>query len=158
MFLWIYFWSILLHPFYVSVCEIEVNEKSKKAEMSVKIFADDTEKMLKTRYQQTIFLQNELGKNAAIDSLLHDYIQQNIILVIDEKRLKWQWVGAELEGDALWCYLEMPYSTSAQTIELKNTLFLELFDSQTNIVHIRKGNQRRSDLLKANKNTLKMFF
>ncbi|MFX6869053.1 DUF6702 family protein, partial [Acinetobacter baumannii] len=63
----------LIHPFFVSVIEIQHNPKEASAEISVRIFTDDLEKTLQPYSKEKIDLLKPINK-AATDQVLSNYI------------------------------------------------------------------------------------
>ena len=49
----------ILHPFYVSVIEIDHNAKDATAEISVRVFTDDLEKTLQKIVPQRLIFSNQ---------------------------------------------------------------------------------------------------
>ena len=59
----------LIHPFFVSVIEIQHNPKEASAEISVRVFTDDLEKTLQAYSKEKIDLVKPINK-VATDQLL----------------------------------------------------------------------------------------
>ena len=73
-----------VHPFYISVTEINHNAQEKDLEISCKIFADDLEATLEQQNKITIDFSNEKQK-AQIDGFIKAYIQKHLQLKADGK-------------------------------------------------------------------------
>ena len=52
--------------------------------------------------------------------------------------------------DVTWCYVEVSSIQAIQTMTVSNTLMFELFDEQTNIVHIKANKKKKSLMLNIN--------
>lgn len=141
-------WMVFSHPFYISLTEIRQNPNSKRLEIATKIFWDDLEIGLGNTYDEKIdFLNPENSEK--LEELIDQYLHQHIQLWINEKEITWNLLGYEVEEDAAWFYLESTPVEFSGTFKVKNSVLMEDFSTQQNIIHIYEGNSRspRSFLL-----------
>jgi len=134
------------HPFYISVTEIKHNEKTKSVEISAKIFFDDLEADLENEYKVRIDIIKPSNK-AQIDNLLADYIKKNLMIKIDGKDYAINYLGYEIQGDATWCYLEIPKVARVGSIEINNGILYKLRQEQINMLNVTVGGKRQSTKL-----------
>jgi len=85
----------LFHPFYVSVIEINHNEKEATAEISIRIFTDDMEKTLQKQSTGTIDIIKPANK-AYIDRQINQYIGKTLQIKINGKPVKFNYIGYEI--------------------------------------------------------------
>src|SRR5258705_2874041 len=85
-----------LHPFHVSVTEINHNAKDKTLEISCKIFTDDFEDALTKKYKTTVDLVKPKDKSA-MDKLVSDYISNHLAIKTDDKPAMTNYIGFEVE-------------------------------------------------------------
>jgi hypothetical protein len=147
------------HPIHASITTIDYNPKTKAFEVSVKIFADDLEEAVKRTTGTPPYLG--LAKEASnVNVLLEQFLRKNIRLEAVTATLPtplsaWKFIGKELEGEAVWCYIEIPLSnTSIDAVKkllVQNAVLTDLYDDQTNLVNVQIGPVRRSTLLRKNK-------
>lgn len=131
-------WLFLIHPFHVSVLEIEYNEQGKTLQLSQRIFIDDLETALNKKSTKTIDIIN-MDKSIT-DPLIKAYLKDKISLRINQRGLELEYLGFEIEEDAAWIYLEVTDVNNLTTLELFNTILLEVFEDQVNLVHqLKKG-------------------
>jgi hypothetical protein len=135
--------TVLVHPFHVSVCEIEFKEDTKTIQVSQRIFIDDMKVGLKKRFDIDLVLEDESTASLR-DSLLQIYILENISLIIDGKEKKRRYVGNEFEEDGIWCYLEYVGVKKLAILEVKNTILLDTYDDQANIIHFSSSEYEKS--------------
>jgi hypothetical protein len=133
----------IVHPFYVSVTEINHNAKDKTVEISCKLFTDDFEKTLATQYKTPVDLSHPKNKEQT-DKMVFGYLQQHLQLKIDGKTAVLQYVGYENEGEAAWCYLQVSNVPAPRQLQLNATMLYELFDTQINIIHATVNGKRQS--------------
>ena len=99
------FFSLIIHPFYMSVTEINQNAKTKSIEVSCHIFTDDLEKDFKIRYKKAVDLTHPADK-ALADKYISDYLKEKLKITIDGKDIPLHYLGYEINEDAVWSYLE----------------------------------------------------
>lgn len=135
------------HDFHTSLTEIQYNSKEKSLEVSIRIFTDDLETALtKFNNNQKVFLN---GTTDNTNPLIEKYIQQYFVILNPQKQKKpFTFIGKELEGDATWVYVEFQNCGDLQpnTYILQNTILLEIFDDQTNLVNFFYGKSKKTFL------------
>jgi hypothetical protein len=131
------------HPFYVSVTEINHNNKEKTLEISCKIFADDMEETLKNNYKTTVDLTNK-NQQQLIDRLLNDYIQKHLSLITNGKTTSLKYVGFEKESESVYCYFEVQNVPAFKTLDIKNSILHDYKEEQINILHVTVNGNRKS--------------
>src|SRR4029078_1540842 len=90
-----------LHPFHVSVTEINHNAADKTLEISCKIFTDDFEDALTRKYKTKVDLVNPTDK-PAMDKLVKDYISNHLSIKTDSKAVVMNYIGFEVENEAAY--------------------------------------------------------
>ena len=141
-----------LHPFYVSVTEINHNSKNKSLEISCKIFADDLEAVLERQTKTAVDFTSEKQK-PQIDQLLKEYIQKHLQLKADGKTVALNYVGFEKESEAVYCYFEGDNMASLKQLLVDNSILQDYTDKQINIVHVIVNGKRQSIKLDVSKTT-----
>jgi len=143
--------SFIAHKFYVSVTQVEFNEEEQSLQIISRVFIDDIEELLRERYDNDITLDpNE--ENEKVDQYLKKYFDQKLEFVINQKATSFAFLGKEYEDDLVICYLEIENINSLETIQISNQILMDLFEEQQNIVHVKKGNDRKSLILEKGKN------
>jgi hypothetical protein len=125
------------HPIYISNTEIKYNIKTESYEISVKIFADDLEKVFKKQYGTGIELGTDKEHPKAKEYLL-DYLKNNLILYSDNKELNYNYIGHE-SGDksemfAMFVYLETKKCKKSALLKVKNSILLSDIPTQLNFI------------------------
>lgn len=145
MLLFIVCWSLIIHPFHVSVYSIEYEDSYQAIRISCRIFQDDLEKALRKENGN-----NQL--NIAEDSLLTQttsklYFQQHLKLRVNGSLATPTYLGGEVEDDVMWVYLELENVQELESIEIENRLLTEVFDDQQNILHFKINGDKKSYIL-----------
>ncbi len=137
---------VLLHPFFVSVTEFSHNQKENSIEISCKMFTDDFENTLKAQYKAAIDLKNPKDARQ-LETFTYDYLQKHLQLRINSREVKAEFIGYEVENEAVWCYMQVSQVPVLNKLEVTNSLLYELFNAQVNIMHAGAGSTRKSTRL-----------
>jgi len=138
------------HPFYVSVCQIDHNPQNQSLEITIKVFTDDLEKTLEETTDERLFLGSDREPSVA-DSLIMEYLYEKLKIRVNQQPAQMKYLGKEVEMQVTWCYIEVKEVPGVREIEVINTIFLETYDTQTNLVNIRVGDKKKSMLLNQRK-------
>lgn len=131
------------HPLHVSTTEVNLNSKDKTLEVSCRIFSDDFESILVKLYKQKTDLANPALKTQ-MDALIKKYLLGHLQIKANGKPVSMNYIGFEIDHEATNIYLEIEKISSIKTVEINSTILYDLFDDQMSIVHIVKGNIRKS--------------
>jgi len=134
------------HKFYVSVTEIEHNEKNQSLQVISRVFTDDLESLLKKRYDPRVRLGKKVETPGA-NIFIQEYLQQRFTVEIDGKPLKIKFLGKEYENDMTLFYIEIPEVKKFSKIHIKNTVLLDMFEEQKNLVHVQYQGKTKSLIL-----------
>jgi hypothetical protein len=137
-----------LHPFHVSVVEINHNAADKTLEISCKIFTDDFEKVLARNYKTKVDLTNPpAADRKAMDSVVKKYIFSNLAVSVDGKTRTLSYLGFEKDAEAVYSYVQVDNVPSVKKVELTNKLMQDMFTDQVNIIHVIVNGERKSTKL-----------
>jgi hypothetical protein len=125
----------MVHPLHITVTEIVFNEKNKSVEMLSRIFVDDLETTLRKRTNdQDLDILNT--PKASLDQLMASYYNDHFKIALDGKAQVIHYLGHERDGDAFIFYIEVEKIKKWKTIQITNSLLTEMFDDQSNLVHV----------------------
>ncbi|EMR02610.1 DUF6702 family protein [Cesiribacter andamanensis] len=128
-----------LHPLHLSVSDLVLNAGTGNLEISHRIFLDDLEDALRAHTGEPIDLSNPKDPEK-VQQAVGRYLQQHFRLSLNGKAVQPQYLGYELEQEAIWAYMEVPRVRQISTITIQNTLFFDRFTDQLNLVHVtQKG-------------------
>lgn len=127
------FW--FLHPFHLSICEIEYDVDNKTLQITSRLFQDDLEISLsQLRSVNNYFSEVD---DSVIKEDLTEFFKQHLQISIDDSFRPIQFVGFEIEDNVVWCYLEISKVKSIREISIKYSPLIDTFDNQINLAHIR---------------------
>lgn len=137
------FYLFLLHPLHLSVSDIKYNEEAKSLEITQRLFVDDLEDALRHKSAGKADVLNPADPDK-MSALIGQYLQQHFKLQLNGKQTPAKFLGYEIEGDAVWAYMEVPNVRKIKSIGVEYTVFFEMFDDQVNLINIEKEGKIRS--------------
>ncbi len=144
MFLWFVFAKLyLFHPFHVSICDVTYDSNDKHLKISVRLFADDLEIGL-SGYTNTPNLDLLELDSTKLNVLLKQYLLETLHFTINKKKLSIQYLGSQKEDNGIWCFLECENLSPFNEISIFNSLLVNFFSDQENLVHFRKNKTIKS--------------
>jgi hypothetical protein len=134
----------VFHPLHVSVTEIVFDTKEKELEIISRIFSDDLEKAIRLSKKQPELNLLEPGSGITTDQLIAEYLQARFKVTLNGKPQKWKYLGHEVEGDAVLSYIQVEGVKKTEVIEVYNGVLTEVYNDQSNLVHVTVGETIRS--------------
>jgi len=134
------------HPLFISVTEIEHNQKQKTVEISCKIFTDDFEKTLRMNTKEKVDLLNPALKSQ-MEKLVNSYIQKHLIVQIDSRQVAMNFLGYEQQEEGITSYFQVENIASIKKIQVFNNLLYEFNVQQMGIIHAIVNGTRKSSKL-----------
>lgn len=131
----------IVHPFHVSINEIEFNNKENSIEITKKVFTDDLERGLKNSGNSIFISKNN---DSQLESLLQEYLNEKFKINVNGKVEKLIFIGYEIEEDAVWCYLQIEKVKNIKKLDVYDTTLFEIFPDQVNLVHFRYNDEVKS--------------
>ena len=135
--------AFALHPYYMSVTEIEYKPAEKELQIACKIFTDDLEEALKKEFAKKVDVVNPVQKKEN-EQLLQRYVQKHLKLQLDHKAVALELLGFEEEGEAIWIYLLVKNMAAFKSAVVFNDLLYNYRNEQINIIHFKNIGERKS--------------
>lgn len=133
-----------IHPFYVSVTEINHNISEQALEISIRVFTDDFEQTLRDfNAGQKVDLINP-PPGGTMDTLIKHYILNKIIIETNGKKQQMQYIGFERVEESIWTYFEVMGVKELISLKIHNPILYEFKKEQINMIHVISGNNRQS--------------
>lgn len=140
--------SAELHAFHLSKCLLEYNEQAKAIQISMHIFLDDLEDALRLEGHDQLFICTKKEAPEA-EGYMEAYLRKHFQLVVNGQEVDYNFLGKEASDDLMgaWCYIEIEGVQQLQELEVQNSILMEVFEDQKNVVHLVGPNQKRGVLL-----------
>jgi len=137
LFQWLLTASVaLVHPFYVSMTDMNYNPQSKSLEISVRIFTEDFENTLRKYHAEKIDILHPQDQNK-MNEYVNDYIQKHLQLKVNDKPVTLSFVGYEQQTESIWTYFEVKNMTKPDKINVVNSLLHDYNTNQINMMHAK---------------------
>lgn len=135
-----------VHPFYVTVTEIEHNSKAQTLEISCKIFTDDFENTLRNHYSGKIDLINPQNTEA-VSKIVKDYIKKHLKINVNGVNTELSFIGYENKEEGIISYFECKNIREVKAIEITDNLLYDYKPEQISIIHVTVNGKRKSTKL-----------
>ena len=137
--------SMTAHKFYVSVNQIDFAPKKKALEITSRIFIDDIDLALEKKYGKKYYLGTAKETSESID-FLKKYLKEKFTMKVNGQQKEIIFLGKEIEDNVLICYFTIKNVEKVTSLEIKNTILMELYDQQ-HIFHTNILGDKKSILL-----------
>ncbi len=137
------------HDFHLSKAVVEHNAETEALEITLHIFLDDLEATLfegGIKERLNLCTKKEHPKG---DEIVANYLKNRFRVMVNGELQTCRFVGKEISEDylATWCYLEVENVPTIETIGVQNTILMELYEDQQNIVQIKVPQQKPKSFL-----------
>lgn len=136
-----------VHKFYVSVTNVTYSEKDQSFQIISRIFTDDLDELLLTRYGFQARLSTP-EESPQADAYIERYFREKFEVSINGTEQEYTFLGKRYENDLTICYLELPFEKGKlKSIGLRNQILTDLFEEQKNLVHFNILGRKKSFVL-----------
>ena len=140
------------HPVHVSVTNIDMDPGTGTMKFSVKVFADDFQDLILHKYSVRLRITEQENPGDKIHSV-NNYIAEALKMEINGKETTGlQFQESRLNEEAIWLFYTYEHGGKIRKIRIRNTLMLEKFDDQTNLL-IVSYNDKQNGYRMDNKTT-----
>lgn len=143
--------ALARHTYHASILELRLNPQQQQVELALKVFTDDLENALSKGRPQHLSLQDPRAL-----PLADAYLREHLALALPSASsrqprlpLALKFVGMQPEKDAYWLYAKAALPRAATAVWLQNTVLLDLFSDQMNIVNAESNFKKVSELYRA---------
>lgn len=134
------------HKYYLSSTDIVYKKEKKDLQIITKVFVDDFEELLRTRYDENIRLSLK-EENGEVKKAIEDYLSNKLKIKADGKQLDLHYLGKEYDLDQMVMYVEVENLEAFSEISIQNLVLTDLYDDQKNVVNVTVGDEVKNLLL-----------
>ena len=138
--------TISLHPFFISMTDINHNSNARSLEVSVRIFTDDFEKTLRQSCNCKVDLTAPKDK-MAMEKQLNTYILNHLRIKVDGQNQPLEFIGYQKEEESTWTYFSIKNVSHFKKIDIVNTLLHDYKEEQINMIHVKANGKELTDKL-----------
>jgi hypothetical protein len=133
---------------------MEYKAEKKSLQITTQLFIDDVELLLQQKDPSIRLFPD--SNPSEIDRLLELEFNNALQIHIDQKQVKYEYVGREYKNDVIQCYLEIKLLNPFQKLKVSNKMLFNLFYDQQNIIHFKNKTFRKSFLLRSDNDSVEI--
>ena len=123
--------AVFSHQFFLTTTEVRLSDNQKSLEITIQTFTHDVEALLKKANFNLANLGSE-REDDKIDDFIIDYLSDNFII----QDHYWRYLGKKIDGDFTLFFLEIDKFDSQSTVAVFNTIFMDMYSKQKNIMNV----------------------
>ncbi len=137
--------SFSFHPVHVSVSTVEVNLDSSSVMVQVKLFTDDFQHFV-SRLNATELKLGTREENPQANEHMVGYLTKHLFVELNSKPIALTFFDRKMNEESIWIMMkgiiEKPRKGKfiLNSAQVENTILLDLFDDQSNLVIFSLGN------------------
>lgn len=144
------------HQYYISNTHVEYVKEKKSVQIISRVFTDDFEDVLRERYDETLFIDNENSEKT--DQYIERYLLEKFKIQINGKYQKPVFLGKKIDMEIVKCYLEIENVKDISSINISNQILFDLFSEQQNIIKLNINNKKKNFVLTKQKDKASLIF
>lgn len=137
--------SFGVHKFYMGIYQINYASEKKMLQVTSRIFVDDLNKTLEKKYNRKFFIGSDKETVESVE-LLKKYLAENFTIKINGQSKTMNFLSKELDDDVLVCYLNLKDISKISSLEIHNSVLIDCFPEQQNLVHVTVFGTKKSCL------------
>ena len=136
------------HKFYVSVTNVAYSEEEASLQIISRIFIDDLEDALKTRYEVATYLATPEESGQA-EAYIQRYFNSKFTVFVNGSPVNYTFLGKRYDNDLIVCYIEVTGIPKEQlkSVGIQNDILTDSFEEQKNLVHFNILGKKKSFVL-----------
>lgn len=138
--------SFAMHKFYVGMFQMKFVPQKKELQITTRIFIDDINLALEKKFHKKTFI-GEPKESKEDEVLLQKYIAEKIKLKINNQSKSFVFLSKEIENNVVICYLKVKELSKINSIEVENSILMEIYPEQQNIIQFDNNGEKNSVLL-----------
>lgn len=138
------FSAVSKHKYHMALYQIEFAAEKKMLQITTRIHIDDLNKAFEKKYKKKLSFTNEASSSEAI--LINDYFNERFLIEINNQPKIMNLRTKEVDGDELVCYWAIKNISKIKEIKLTNTVLIDFFHDQHNLVNLAIFGKKQSCL------------
>ena len=132
------------HPIHVSIVNMDYSPDSGKIDYSVRLFYDDFQALINFKYNTLLDFSHQSRMTTKEQEAVVDYIDRNFcIMDTTGKCVEPKFLGWKVEDASVWLFFCAYPVLELSFLTIKNTIMLELFADQVNLVILHTNNNQQ---------------
>ncbi|QBN18786.1 DUF6702 family protein [Flavobacterium nackdongense] len=135
-----------VHKYHMALYQIEYAQEKKMLQITARIHIEDINKGLAKKYNKKMSLGEEKQEPEDVN-LLKEYVASHFVIKVNNQLKPMNFLSQEIEGDEIVCYLSVKNVSPIKTLDIENTILIELFSDQQNRINVIVSGEKKSFLL-----------
>lgn len=130
------------HALYLSLVEVDHKNFGSTATIKIKVFANDIEDaIMNASHKRIDFL--DPAKCTRSKPMVEAYFSKHFSYAINGERMALAFTNCEPNGDAVWFYFKINCPDKWRQVDVMADFLMELFPTQSNVITITHGEEKR---------------
>lgn len=131
------------HALYLSVVQIDQSDVDSDAQILVKVFANDLQDVVRAAYPEAYERTQDQVFCASNKQAIERYFREKLNCRINGDRATLFLLNGTQENDVYWLKFRLQGPHKWQNISIQASFFMEIFSTQSNIIQIIYGMEKR---------------
>ncbi len=135
--------SFTTHKYYIALTEIEFNENNQSVEIIMNVFMDDIEFAINKEYNTDLQLTTE-KEPENVNTYFEKYLNKHFKIYLNNIDYSYTFIGKEYDGNIVYFYLEIEKINKVENLTIQNTVLINHFHNQKNLIKAKINGERKS--------------
>lgn len=145
------------HPVHVSMTNVEYIQEENVIRYSLKMFKDDFKGIISKNYGHILNYEEKF--NDKDKHYIKKYIDHNFNIQLNSKELvQTKFVNYKTNDESIWIYFNCDFEVDLKELYIKNSLLLDMFDDQKNLVIFKHGKSEKGYMLNNRNKNIEITF
>jgi len=113
-----------------------------EASVNIKVFQSDFEDALKNKFKETFDFDKQ-GPCSGVSKKIQEYFTDHLMIEINGEKKPLEFESCEKNSDSIWLYFKLDKEGQWRDVNVKADYLMELFPTQSNVVSIYNGDQKK---------------
>ncbi|TDP58207.1 DUF6702 family protein [Flavobacterium dankookense] len=138
--------SFTVHKFYVGMFQMKFVPQKKELQITTRIFVDDLNLALEKKFHKKTFI-GEPKESQEDEVFMQKYLAEKFKLKIKGQPKNYTFLSKEIENNVVICYLKVKDLAKINSLEIENSILMEIYPEQQNIIQLDNNGEKQSLLL-----------
>jgi hypothetical protein len=134
-----------VHKFHMALYQINYDSGKKMLQITSRLHIEDLNKALEKKYKKKIAVENENSSSEEV--LLKEYLTNRFSIKVNGLVKPLNFLSKEIDGDELVIYSNIKNIAKINTLEIQNSVLIECFSDQQNMINVTVLGEKKSFLL-----------
>ena len=134
-----------VHKFHMALYQINYDSEKKMLQITSRLHIEDLNKALEKKYKKKIAVENENSSSEEV--LLKEYLTNRFSIKVNGQVKPLIFLSKEIDDDELVIYSNIKNIAKINALEIQNTVLIECFSDQQNMINVTVLGEKKSFLL-----------